>query len=183
MGEEKQRLQQENVENQQVIRLLEMQKNILTKPQPGSEPYEQLQAEVDRMKAELTLNQDKLEELQRDRTQLIQQIEELMFVPGSHQDVGDPDQPPDDPDSTELDERCQALERGEGISLQGINDDIKHQLTKLEKENEVLRPEAVCCDFPVEQTPTQPCYSKSTCVECTVASCTNVLIITNHGGK
>ncbi|KAI8480248.1 hypothetical protein Bbelb_420010 [Branchiostoma belcheri] len=152
LGEEKQRLQQENVENQQVIRLLEMQKNILTKPQPGSEPYEQLQAEVDRMKAELTLNQDKLEELQRDRTQLIQQIEELMAEKDSslsldrtkmseilinHPTIR----------TAELDERCQALER-ERISLQGINDDIKHQLTKLEKENEVLRQRLSAADSP-----------------------------------
>ncbi|XP_066273685.1 cingulin-like isoform X2 [Branchiostoma lanceolatum] len=152
LGEEKQRLQQENAENQQVIRLLEMQKNILTKPQPGSEPYEQLQAEVDRMKAELTLNQDKLEELQRDRTQLIQQIEELMAEKDSslsmdrtkmseilinHPTIR----------TAELDERCQALER-ERLNLQGVNDDIKHQLTKLEKENEVLRQRLSAADSP-----------------------------------
>ncbi|CAH1254331.1 Hypp1341 [Branchiostoma lanceolatum] len=152
LAEEKQRLQQENAENQQVIRLLEMQKNILTKPQPGSEPYEQLQAEVDRMKAELTLNQDKLEELQRDRTQLIQQIEELMAEKDSslsmdrtkmseilinHPTIR----------TAELDERCQALER-ERLNLQGVNDNIKHQLTKLEKENEVLRQRLSAADSP-----------------------------------
>ncbi|XP_077989531.1 uncharacterized protein LOC144443840 isoform X2 [Glandiceps talaboti] len=63
---ENKRLTQEHAEDQQVIHLLEMQKNILSKNNPAVSPrftQEQLQAQVDHLKAELELAQDKARDL------------------------------------------------------------------------------------------------------------------------
>ncbi|XP_030833022.1 trichohyalin isoform X2 [Strongylocentrotus purpuratus] len=75
LEEENKRLAQEHGEDQQVIQLLEMQKNILSKNQTTGVPKqaaEKLQAEIDHLKAELGLSEDKItelkEELYRERT-------------------------------------------------------------------------------------------------------------------
>ncbi|XP_022109970.1 myosin-11-like isoform X2 [Acanthaster planci] len=76
LREENKQLTQDHAEDQQVIHLLEMQKNILSKGQsPGGQRMtgEQLQAQVDHLRAELGLAEDKVnelrEELARERAQ------------------------------------------------------------------------------------------------------------------
>ncbi|XP_038076508.1 myosin-9-like isoform X2 [Patiria miniata] len=76
LREENKQLAQDHAEDQQVIHLLEMQKNILSKGQsPGGQRMtaEQLQAQVDHLRAELGLAEDKVnelrEELARERAQ------------------------------------------------------------------------------------------------------------------
>ncbi|XP_071479005.1 uncharacterized protein [Diadema antillarum] len=75
LEEENKRLAKEHGEDQQVIQLLEMQKSILSKNQTTGVPKqaaEKLQAEIDHLKAELGLSEDKIaelkEELARERT-------------------------------------------------------------------------------------------------------------------
>ncbi|XP_033634679.1 myosin-11-like isoform X2 [Asterias rubens] len=77
LREENKQLAQDHAEDQQVIHLLEMQKDILTKGQsPGGQRLtsEQLQAQVDHLRAELGLAEDKVnevrEELARERAQI-----------------------------------------------------------------------------------------------------------------
>ncbi|XP_041464987.1 myosin-11-like isoform X3 [Lytechinus variegatus] len=69
LEEENKRLAQEHGEDQQVIQLLEMQKTILSKHQTTGVPKqaaEKLQAEIDHLKAELGLSEDKIEELKEE---------------------------------------------------------------------------------------------------------------------
>ncbi|XP_070542149.1 LOW QUALITY PROTEIN: uncharacterized protein [Ptychodera flava] len=73
LQKENKRLTQEHAEDQQVIHLLEMQKNILSKNAPSVNPrftQEQLQAQVDHLKAELGLSQDKVTELRDELTRV-----------------------------------------------------------------------------------------------------------------
>ncbi|XP_033107531.1 centromere-associated protein E-like [Anneissia japonica] len=80
LQERLQELTNQHAEDQQVISLLEMQKNILSKNQSSAGNKlnsDHLKAEVERLKAELQLSQDKMIELRAeiDRTQSTEQLQ------------------------------------------------------------------------------------------------------------
>ncbi|PIK60249.1 putative trichohyalin [Apostichopus japonicus] len=69
LKQENEKLVQEHGEDQQVINLLEMQKNILSQSQAAGVPKhsaEQMQADIDHLKAELGLAEDKIAELREE---------------------------------------------------------------------------------------------------------------------